>query len=199
MTLSLELMTDTLPVGFAELEADAKTDGHGHLTRLAAEFAQSPAIFHAIFACRLDGRLAGIGAISDEPALTSQPTWRMQRLYVHRKFRRRKVARAIAIALLQEAAANVSIVTVHAGNEGAARFWEAIGFRPVAGCAWSHKTTTSSVRLCNSWGVRYTNDRSRQDSAGPMCPFLLHVGLALDLDLHARIYQPFHLNERRDR
>ena len=34
---------------------------------------------------------------------------------------------------------------------------------------------------------------------GPMCPFLLHVGLALDLDLHARIYQPFHLNERRDR
>src|SRR5262249_4485645 len=33
----------------------------------------------------------------------------------------------------------------------------------------------------------------------PMCPSLLHVGLALDLDLHARIYQPFHLNERRDR
>jgi hypothetical protein len=75
MTLSLELMTDTLPVGFAELEADAKTDGHGHLTRLAAEFAQSP----AIFACRLDGRLAGIGAITDEPALTSQPTRRMWR------------------------------------------------------------------------------------------------------------------------
>jgi GNAT superfamily N-acetyltransferase len=145
--LSLELMTDTLPVGFAELEADAKTDGHGHLTRLAAEFAQSPAIFHAIFACHVDGRLAGIGAITDEPGLTSQPTWRMRRLYVHRKFRRRKVARAIANALLQEAAANVSIVTVHAGNEGAARFWEAVGFRPVAGCAWSHGTTTSSATL----------------------------------------------------
>jgi GNAT superfamily N-acetyltransferase len=143
MTLSLELMTDTLPVGFAELEADAKTDGHGNLTRLAAEFAQSP----AIFACRLDGRLAGIGAITDEPALTSQPTRRMWRLYVHRKFRRREVARAIANALLQEAAANVFIVTVHAGNEGAARFWEAIGFRPVAGCAWSHETTTSSAFL----------------------------------------------------
>jgi GNAT superfamily N-acetyltransferase len=108
MTLSLELMTDTLPVGFAELEADAKTDGHGHLMRLAAEFAQSPAVFHAIFACHLDGRLAAIGAITDEPALTSQPTSRMRRLYVHRKFRRRKVARAIANALLQEAAANPS-------------------------------------------------------------------------------------------
>jgi hypothetical protein len=56
MTLSLELMTDTLPVGFAELQADAKTDGHGHLTRLAAEFAQSLAIFGG-FTCiaNLDG------------------------------------------------------------------------------------------------------------------------------------------------
>jgi hypothetical protein len=46
----------------------------------------------------------------------------------------------------------------------------------------------------NSWGVPIASDFS-----GPMCPFLLHVGLALDLDLHARIYQPFHLNERGDR
>ena len=144
---ALEPITDTLPVGFAELEADAKTDGHGHLTRLAAEFAQSRAIFHAIFACHIDGRLAGIGAITDEPTLTSQPTWRMRRLYVHRKFRRRKVARAIANALLQEAAANVSIVTVHAGNEGASRLWEAVGFRPVAGCAWSHEATQSRATL----------------------------------------------------
>jgi hypothetical protein len=51
MTLSLERITDTLPIGFAELEADAKADGHEHVTRLAAEFAQSPAFFHAIFAC----------------------------------------------------------------------------------------------------------------------------------------------------
>jgi len=143
MTLSLERIIDTLPVGFAELEADAKADGHDHLTRLAAEFAQSPAVFHAIFACHLVGRLAGIGAITEEPCPTSQPTWRMRRLYVHRKFRRCNIARAIANALLQEAAWNVSIVTVHAGNDDAARFWVAIGFGPVAGCAWSHETTLS--------------------------------------------------------
>jgi GNAT superfamily N-acetyltransferase len=143
MTLSLERITDTLPIGFAVLEADAKADGHDHLSRLAAEFTQSPAIFHAIFACHLVGRLAGIGAITDEPCPTSQPTWRMRRLYVHRKFRRCNVARAIANALLQEAAWNVSIVTVHAGNDDAARFWEAIGFRPVVGRAWSHETTLS--------------------------------------------------------
>ena len=88
MILSLERITDTLPVGFAELMADARADGHDHMSRLAAEFAQSPAIFHAIFACHLAA------------------------LYVHRKVRRRKVARVIANALLQEAAWNVSTVTV---------------------------------------------------------------------------------------
>jgi GNAT superfamily N-acetyltransferase len=67
----------------------------------------------------------------------------MRRLYVHRKFRLRNVARTIANALLQEAAWNVSTVTVHAGNDGAARFWEAIGFHPVTGRAWSHETTLS--------------------------------------------------------
>ena len=74
MTLSLERITETLPIGFAELEADAKADGYAHLTRLAAEFAQSPAIFHAIFACHVDGSVAGIGAITDEPGPTSRPT-----------------------------------------------------------------------------------------------------------------------------
>jgi hypothetical protein len=59
MALSLERITDALPIGFAGLEADAKGDGHGHVARLASEFAHSPAIFHAIFACHLDGRLAG--------------------------------------------------------------------------------------------------------------------------------------------
>jgi predicted acetyltransferase len=147
MILSLERITDSLPVGFAELEADAKADGHDHLSRLRAEFAQSPAIFHAIFACHLDGSLAGIGAITDEPGLTSQPTWRMRRLYVHRKFRRCNVARVIANALLQEAMWNVSTVTVHGGNDGAARFWEAIGFSPVAGCAWSHETKVSGAAI----------------------------------------------------
>jgi hypothetical protein len=38
-----------------------------------------------------------------------------------------------------EAANKVSIVTVHAGNDGAAKFGEAIGFRPVQDQAWSHK------------------------------------------------------------
>ena len=147
MTLSLERTATILPVDFPELEADATADGHRHMTRLAAEFTLNRAIFHATYTCRVNGRLAGVGAITDEPAMTVQPMWRMRRLYVHRQFRRREVARTIASALLLEATSKVSIVTVHAGNDGAAKFWQAIGFRPVEDQAWSHEVQVTSQEV----------------------------------------------------
>lgn len=143
MPIMLERVAGKLPLGFAELEADANADGHRHMTRLAIEFAESTAVFHAIFACSLNGRVSGIGAITDEPAWNCYSMWRMRRLYVHREFRRRGVARTIATALPQEAAEFVSTVTVHAGNDDAVRFWEAIGFHPVVDCPWSHEINTS--------------------------------------------------------
>jgi GNAT superfamily N-acetyltransferase len=140
MTIGVERITG-LPDGFMELKADAEADGHAHLNRLAIELGIRPSMFHAIFVCHLEGELAGIGAITDEPAPTLEPAWRMRRLYVHRSFRRRHVAREIARALLDEAKERVSIVTVHAGNDSAGRFWEAMGFHHVAGRAWSHQIT----------------------------------------------------------
>ncbi|MBB4372687.1 GNAT superfamily N-acetyltransferase [Bradyrhizobium sp. cir1] len=143
--ISLERTADTLPADFPELEADAKAYGHAHMTRLVAEFAHDRAMFHAIFTCHLDGRLVGIGAITTEPAPTPVPVWRMRRLYVHHNYRRRKIAKAIANALLQEAAGKVSTVTVHAGNDGAARFWETIGFSRIDGQPWSHEAHLPSL------------------------------------------------------
>ncbi|WP_063691505.1 GNAT family N-acetyltransferase [Bradyrhizobium stylosanthis] len=138
MTISLERTAASLPVDFPELQADAIGDGHQHLTRLAAEFTLNRTMFHAMYTCRVNDELAGIGAITDEPAMTVRPAWRMRRFYVHRQFRRREIARTIAGALLLEAKTKVFIVTVHAGDDGAAKFWEAIGFRPVKDQAWSH-------------------------------------------------------------
>jgi GNAT superfamily N-acetyltransferase len=148
MTVTLARVSNRVPYGFEDLKADALADGHRHLTRLAAEFEQSPTMFHTIFAGYVDGRLAGIGAMTDEPALTLGSAWRLRRLCVHRDFRRLGVACSIVMALLQQATGNVSTVTVHAGNDGASRFWEAIGFRPVTGKAWSHEGPTSGVIPC---------------------------------------------------
>jgi len=145
MTVALERITDGLPLGFAELKADAEADGHAHLSRFAHEFGNNRALFHAIFVCYLEGKLAGIGAMTDEPAPTSEPTWRMRRFYTHRSFRRRNVASGIARALLREATGRVSAVTVHAGSDSAAQFWEAIGFRRMVGLAWSHQIRTAAA------------------------------------------------------
>lgn len=124
MPILLERIAHSLPVGFCELEENAKADGHQHITRLLAEFTHNRAMFHAVFACHLDEGLRGIGAITDEPARASLPMWRMRRVYVHQNYRRRRIANA----LLQEAAGKVSKVTVHAGDADATRFWEATGF-----------------------------------------------------------------------
>ncbi|WP_439396015.1 GNAT family N-acetyltransferase [Bradyrhizobium sp. PMVTL-01] len=181
MDLKLEPIVDELPAGFADLEADATADGHRQMTCLAAELTETPAFFHAAYACCLGGRLAGIGAMTDEPAPTAQPTWRMRRFYVHREFRRRQVAFSIAMALLQDAAGKVSTMTVHAGNQAAAQFWEAIGFRRVADLAWSHQrtmrdTTAGQMRSTAGRGER---SRSRRSPTARIC----HCA-ALDLPLH---------------
>ena len=76
------------------------------------------------------------------------------------------VARAIAAALLAEAANNVRMVTVHAGNDSAARFWEAIGFEQATGKAWTHQTTVFPASSGNSSKPisRLPNGRIRPNS-----------------------------------
>jgi GNAT superfamily N-acetyltransferase len=140
MTVCLRRIA-SLPNGFEGLRADAEADGYRHMRRLAAEFEASREMFHAVQAAFIAGGLAGIGGITDEPQPTSGPAWRLRRLYVHREFRRRGVARAIVAALLADAANKVLIVTAHAGDDSAARFWEAIGFQQATCKAWTHQTT----------------------------------------------------------
>ncbi len=109
------------------------------MSRLASELDESPAMFHAIFAAYIGDDLAGIGAITDEPERSSIPAWRMRRLYVRRRFRRRGAARAIAVALIRQAIGEVRMLTVNAGSEQAAKFWEQMGFHRVGGKGWSHE------------------------------------------------------------
>jgi GNAT superfamily N-acetyltransferase len=134
--VQLVRITDDLPDDFEALRAEADGEGHRHLTRLAAEWAEAPEGFTAVLAAFAGGELAGVAALTPEPS--GGPALRMRRLYVARAFRRQGVGRTIANALLQEALAQTDLVTVHAGNPDAAAFWVAQGFRPVAGRPWSH-------------------------------------------------------------
>jgi GNAT superfamily N-acetyltransferase len=139
LRLQLVRVQEALPDGFEALRAEADAEGHRNMTVLAAEFAQDPGQFTAILAAYGNGELVGIGALTPEPDTHPGGAFRMRRLYVARAARRQGVARALANALLTEALNDTRLVTVHAGNPAAERFWEALGYKPVAGRAWSHQ------------------------------------------------------------
>ena len=116
--LQLVRMDDGLPEGFPALRAEADAEGHRHMSRLAAEVAETPQMFTVLLAARLDGDLVGVGGLTPEPADPS--AHRMRRLFVSARARRRGVARTLANALLHEALQHTRHVTFHAGNPDAA-------------------------------------------------------------------------------
>ena len=55
MTIVLEPVDDQLPIDFHQLELDARAGGHANMTRLSAEFAEAPSMFHRVIAAHVDG------------------------------------------------------------------------------------------------------------------------------------------------
>lgn len=137
--IQLVRIQDELPDGFEALRLEADREGHNNMSRLAAERAAGDPFFIALLAAYRGGELAGIGGLTVEPAPAIEPALRMRRLYVRPDARRGGVARTLASALIQEAFDQTALVTVHAGGEAAARFWEAQGFTPVLDRPWSHE------------------------------------------------------------
>jgi GNAT superfamily N-acetyltransferase len=139
VSLQLVRVVGDLPDGFAALRAAAEAEGHRHMTRLADEWMTDPATFVPLMAAVLDADLVGIGGLTREPQATAPAALRMRRLYLSARARREGVGRTIANALLQEAFDQVTMVTVHAGNNGAAAFWEVMGFAAIQDRPWSHE------------------------------------------------------------
>lgn len=139
MTILLARITGELSVHFEALAAEAAMEGHRNIYRLGQEWARDASVFRPLLAAFQSGDLVGVGALTVEPTHAKEPAMRMRRFYVARQVRRSGVGRTLAAGLVQEAFNRVSLVTVHAGNPQAALFWEAIGFSPVAGHAWSHQ------------------------------------------------------------
>jgi MazG family protein len=129
--LRLERVTDALPDGFPALQAEARAAGHRMLDTLAAEWGAGTTRFdrdgEALFAVYAADELAGIGGLTQEPAIPG--AMRMRRFYVRRAFRRCGAGRRLAEALLRRPEASGGAVTVNAAA-GSENFWEVLGFRP---------------------------------------------------------------------
>ncbi|MBY5866610.1 GNAT family N-acetyltransferase [Rhizobium leguminosarum] len=132
MTIDIRQIRDRLPQEIADLESEARREGHRHVARLIDEWSTGAARFdrdgERLLGAYADGELAGIGGMTAETAMSG--ALRMRRFYIRPAMRGRGIGRMLALALLDHARSRCGIVTVHAGNDRAARFWESLGFQP---------------------------------------------------------------------
>ncbi len=152
MALSIDIVTGTLPVGFDGLHAEARTEGHRSLDRLAAEWAAHTTRFNrpgeALLAARVAGTLAGVGGLTLDPVMPG--ALRMRRFYIRPAFRRSGIARTLATILLEAPCLAGQPVTVNAGSSDAHAFWESLGF--TAGPRDGH-THIKALRLARVSGA----------------------------------------------
>ncbi|MCY1648079.1 GNAT family N-acetyltransferase [Caulobacter sp. SL161] len=139
--LQLVRIFDELPEGFGDLVAEASDEGVRNMALLAESWRGGPQFQEdgeALLAAFLAGELAGIGAMTPEPA-AREPARRLRRFYVRPDMRRRGVATALASALIHEGFDSVRLLTVNArASDDAAPFWEAQGFVPDTTGPWTH-------------------------------------------------------------
>ncbi|NZD51549.1 GNAT family N-acetyltransferase [Rhizobium leguminosarum] len=132
MTIDIRRFRDRLPQEIADLESEARQEGYLHITRLIDEWSTGDNRFdrdgERLFGAYIDDALVGIGGVTVETAMSG--ALRMRRFYIRPAMRGRGIGRMLALALLDHARPCCGVVTVHAGNDGAARFWESLGFQP---------------------------------------------------------------------
>lgn len=132
MTIDIRVIRDRMPQEILALESAARREGYHHITRLVQEWSAGETRFEhdgeRLLGAYVDQALVGIGGMTVERDVAG--ALRMRRFYVHPAMRGRGVGRMLALVLLDHARSFCSLVTVHAGNDGAAKFWLSLGFQP---------------------------------------------------------------------
>ncbi len=130
-----------LPSDLALLAPYARAEGLGIVETLLAEWDSGANRFtepgEMLLCARIDGFLAGVGGLTRDPHVPS--ALRMRRFFVHPDFRGHGVGRVLAQHLIDHACAHTGLLTLHAGTDRAARFWEHLSFVAVARERHSHE------------------------------------------------------------
>jgi GNAT superfamily N-acetyltransferase len=131
----LELPRDPL----ATLVAESEREGWRFLRRLADEWTAGSNRFRqhgeALLAACVGGQLVGVCGLNVDPYAGNPRVGRVRRLYVHASYRRRGIGRQLVEAVIRSATGVFDSLRLRTENPEAARFYEALGFRPCAGVA----------------------------------------------------------------
>jgi GNAT superfamily N-acetyltransferase len=121
---------------FAPLVAESEREGFRFLARLVREFDDGGNRFaapgEALLGCYRGAELVGVGGLNRDPYSPEPRVGRLRHLYVSPPFRRRRVGRTLVDALVAAARPHFGVLLLRTDTPAAARFYEALGFAPVA-------------------------------------------------------------------
>ena len=131
---------DALPDRLTPLRREALEEGYGFVERLYRDWDAGEVRFEEederLLCIWVDGEIAAIGGVTRDPS--DQRCLRMRRFYVRAAFRRKGLARKLALSLLDILRTSQREIRVNAGTEIAPRFWESIGFEAVRAKEHTH-------------------------------------------------------------
>jgi ribosomal protein S18 acetylase RimI-like enzyme len=120
----------SLPEDFDLLRTASRSEGYECLERLQCEWQTGVQQFQhfgeMLAIVRIDTQIAAIEGISRDPKVPD--AYRMRRFYVLGSYRRMGLGRLLVQRLLEQDGLDEKLITVHAGDEGAQKFWQAMGF-----------------------------------------------------------------------
>lgn len=128
--------------GVRELGVLAATEGFRFLSRLIEELEQGSAKTDhpcEFFLCAVeDGKILGVAGVTIDPYTDAPGVGRIRHLYVQPESRRSGIGRALIREIEGRVKNGYSILRLRTDTEAGARFYEALGYRPVNETAATH-------------------------------------------------------------
>ncbi|MBO9129899.1 GNAT family N-acetyltransferase [Bacillus sp. 165] len=111
---------------------DSVMEGHKFIERLVEEYKGEINTFskqgEVLFGAYIDGELAGICGLSEDPYLQDTTIGRVRHLYVLRKFRKHGVGRLLMENIIHAAKQHFCMLTLWTSNSDADKLYRALGF-----------------------------------------------------------------------
>jgi GNAT superfamily N-acetyltransferase len=130
--------TDDLPLDrFADLLAESEASGYGFLRRVVDEWQSGANRFgrpgEALLIAEMDGQWVGVCGLSIDPYLDDPRVGRVRNVYVLARYRRAGIGRRLVEEAIVRARGRFDRLRLRGEEEGPARLYESLGFRPSQG------------------------------------------------------------------
>jgi GNAT superfamily N-acetyltransferase len=143
MALDVERVSELRWDALEPLVVESEHAGLGFVRRLVDEWVSGRNRFdrpgEVLLGARMDGRLVGLCGLNVDPYAAAPAVGRVRRLYVLESRRRLGVGRRLVEEIIRTARGRFDSLRLRTHNPAAARFYEALGFRPSADADCTHR------------------------------------------------------------